>query len=208
MKQLFPDRSTTCKTSNAQNLGKTTPPPTIQAVIAKNEQIIDAVSAMLQCSCTQDGYLLNIMSLIVFKVLGWYAAAARTTPSSGRDQAHQLPITAHDHQKSCSEQVVRDSTKIGSYSLEGEDSARMAAQLVLSELHRVQQLVNKLSTKLRTQETKDAVEAGTHINVSDQSIEMETSLPLSNALLDQLGKDLKKRLKSLSLEIVEALRRG
>ena len=197
MRELLPNHSTACKTANAQDLSKTTAqPPTIQDVIAKNEEIIEAVSTMLQCSCTQDVYLLTIMSLIVFKLLNWYAAAARPKPSSGSDQTNQ--------QSTNSEQVVRDPARVGSYCLEGEDSARMAAQLVLGELHRVQQLVNKLSTKLRTQEAKD----GRKPDVGDQSTDNESVLPLSKTMMDQLGNDLKRRLKSISLEIVEVLRRG
>lgn len=208
MEQLFPNPSTVCTTSAIQGLDKPTTIPTIQAVIAKNEQTIEAVSTMLQCSCSQDGYLLAIMSLIVFKVLGWYAAAARKTPSSG-DDSHsvQSPRISHSRHPSNSEQVLQDPAVVGSYRLEGEDSARMTAQLVLSELHRVQRLINQLSTKLKVQAARNGGVINTPNNSGSENEDSETVLPLSAVMLDQLEVDLRKRLRALSLEIMERLRR-
>lgn len=195
MKQLFPSPSTACTTSAIPGLDKSTTLPTIQAVIAKNEHTIEAVSTMLQCSCSEDGYLLAIMSLIIFKVLGWYAAAARQTPSVG------------DGNDSHSEQVILGSPVVGSYRLDGEDLTRMAAQLVLSELHRVQRLVNQLSTKLKMQTAKNGGMVNTPISSASENADSETTSSLSAVMLDQLEVDLRKRLRTLSLEIVEGLRR-
>jgi Aflatoxin regulatory protein/Fungal Zn(2)-Cys(6) binuclear cluster domain len=208
MKQLFPSPSAGCMTSTIQGLDRPTALPTIQAVIAKNEHTIEAVSTMLQCSCSQDGYLLTIMSLIVFKVLSWYAAAARKTPSSG-DDSHsvQSPRTSHSPHSPHSEQVLQDPAVVGSYCLDGVDSARMAAQLVLSELHRVQRLVNQLSTKLKVQAAKNAGGTDTPNSLGYENAESETTLPLSAIMLDQLEVDIRKRLRALSLEIVEGLKR-
>lgn len=190
MKQLFPKPLTPCTNSTTQGLDKDTTIPTIQAVVAKNEHTIEAVSTMLRCSCSQDGHLLTIISLILSKVLNWYAAAARKMPSSDDDnQSVQSLHSSTSHHSSLSEQVVQDSGKVGSYCLEGEDSARMARQLVLSELHRAQCLLNQLSAKLKTQAAKSG-----------------TASPLSGLMLDQLGVDLRKQLMALSLEIVEGLR--
>ncbi len=207
MEQLFLKPSTPCTTSATQGLDKDITVPTIQAVMAKNEHTIEDVSTMLRCSCSQDGYLLTIMSLIVFKVLSWYAAAAaaRKTPSSSSGkQSVQSSDSSYSRHSSLSEQVVQDPVVIGSYSLEGEDSARMARQLVLSELHRVQRLLNQLSTKLKAQAAKSGADTPNSLGGGDS--DSETTLPLSGLMLDQLGVDLRKQLKALSLEIVEGLR--
>lgn len=205
MKQLFPNPSTPCTTSATQSLDKDTAVPTIQAVMAKNEHTIEAVSAMLQCPCSQDGYLLTIMSLIVFKILSWYAAAARQTPSSDDDnQSVQSSPTFHSHPSSLSEPMVQDTVVFGSSGLEGEDSARMARQLVLSELHRVQRLLNHLSAKLKLQSAKSGADTPNSLGGGNSG--SETNLPLSGMMLDQLGVDLRKQLRTLSLDIVEGLR--
>lgn len=208
MKQLFPSPSTACTTSATPGLDQSIALPTIQAVIAKNEHMIEAVSTMLQCACSQDGYLLAIMSLIIFKVLDWYAAAARKSPSAGDgDDRVQSPRTSSSHCLPHSEQVILGPAVVGSYRLDGENLARMAAQLVLSELHRVQRLVNQLSTKLKMQVAKNGGMANTPICPVSENTNSEMTLSLSAVMLDQLEVDLRKRLRTLSLQIVEGLRR-
>ncbi|SLM39054.1 aflatoxin regulatory protein [Lasallia pustulata] len=200
MKQLFPSSSNACMTWATQGLDKATAISTIQAVIARNEATIEAVSTMLKCSCSQDGYLLAIMSLIIFKVLAWYAAVARKTPSL------QGPQACRSRQSSPSEQVLHNPTVVGSYCLDGADSARMAAQLVLSELHRVRRLVDQLSSKLKVQAAKKGRGEGAETPES-MDLDNEMTLPLSAVMYDQLDVDLRKRLKALSWEMIDRLRR-
>lgn len=83
----------------------------------------------------------------------------------------------------------------------------MAAQLVLSELHRVRHLVNQLSSKLRVQATKTEGLVDAPNNSGYRSADSETTLPLSMLVLEQLDVDLRKRVRALSSEIVEGLRR-
>ncbi|KAH8800670.1 putative C6 transcription factor [Xylogone sp. PMI_703] len=207
MKQLFPD-SSACSISTPQGADKPAALPTIQAVIAKNEATIIAVGTMLQCSCSQDGYLLAIISLIVFKVLGWYAAAARKTPSStDSSSGSRSPSVSSMRQSPHSEQVLQNPAIVGSYCLDGEDGARMAAQLVLSELHCVRRLVNQLSSKLKVQVVRKGGGADTSNSSGCVGADSETALPLSAVMLSQLEVDLRKRLRTLSSEIVEFLRR-
>ena len=227
MKQLFPDFSTACNTSPIHGgFDKPYNLPTIEAVIAKNEHTIEAVSTMLQCSCSQDGYLLTIISLIVFKVLSWYAAAARRTPSSSDEENYSnnnnnindntkynnnksvpSPRTSLSRQSSHPEQVLQNPAVVGSYCLDGEDSARMAGQLVLSELHRVQCLVNQLSAKLKVQAGRAGGGGENKAKGSGfEDADSETVLPVSGVMLAQLEVDLRKRLRALSLEIAEGLR--
>ncbi|KAH8807215.1 putative C6 transcription factor [Xylogone sp. PMI_703] len=206
MKQLFPD-SSACSISTPQGADKPATLPTIQDVIAKNEATIIAVGTMLQCSCSQDGYLLAIISLIVFKVLGWYAAAARKTPSSDSSSGSRSPSVSSMRQSLHSEQVLQNPAIVGSYCLDGEDGARMAAQLVLSELHCVRRLVNQLSSKLKVQAVRKGGGADTPNSSGYVGADSETALPLSAVMLSQLEVDLRKRLRTLSSEIVELLRR-
>ena len=200
MKQLFPSSSSACMTWATQGLDKATAIPTIPAVIARNEATIDAVSTMLKCLCSQDGYLLAVMSLIIFKVLGWYAAVARKTPS------FQGPQACRSRQSSPSEQVLQNPTVVGSYCLDGADSPRMAAQLVLSELHRVRRLVDQLSSKLKVQAAKKGRGGGAETPES-LDLDNEMMLPLSAVMYEQLDVDLRKRLRALSWEMIDRLRR-
>ncbi|CAF9936270.1 MAG: hypothetical protein HETSPECPRED_010285 [Heterodermia speciosa] len=174
----------------------------IKVGIAKAERSLEAVSSMLECSCSQDGYLLSIMSLIVFKVLDCYAGAASgktcDSPLPLPLSAVQTPLTAHSRQSSHAESSEIPSSQY----FDSANPACMAAQLVLSELYRVQRFVNQLSTKLKA---RAAIMNGMQEIYGYENTDSEAMLPLSAAMLKQFEVDLRKRLHGLSLNIVEGL---
>lgn len=197
MKQLCPLPSNAYTTWATQDLDKTSAVPTIQAVITRNEATIEAVSTMLKCSCSQDGYLLSVMSLIIFKVLGWYASIARKTPNLHGAQACYSPF----------EPALNKPSIVGNYCcLDGADSDRMAAQLVLTELHRVRRLVDQLSSKLKVQAAAKKGRGGLGMP-EGTDLDNEMALPLSAVMYDQLDSDLRNRLRALSCEMLDRLRR-
>ncbi|KAK8091571.1 hypothetical protein PG997_001932 [Apiospora hydei] len=214
---------------------------TIEAVMAQNDAIIESATEMLECGCAEDDYLLFIMPLMVLKVLDWYAAAARpmsnpaslslpsplsskdasppppSPPRPGTASSEMMPLPMAEY----TEQVLQGPSIviIDGYLIDGEDSERMAAQLVLSKLHRAQRLVNQLSHKLKVQAEKTKklhAEASSDAGRGDvasslmQGVEASGGgmrLPLSYSVLDELSVDLRRRLRRLSSEIVEQLRR-
>lgn len=204
LKKLFRSTTTACKCSKKQGDNHMDCPklPTIQAVIVENEQTIETVTNVLQCPCLQDRYLLAIVSLIVFKILAWYAAAARETPLEMPEKSQSIEDklqTGSRRPSSChSEQVLHSPAPILGHALVGEDQGRAAAKLVLSELHRVQRLVNDLSKRLKAVDGQDSV----------RDRDADATHPFSVAMLHQLEADLRKCLRTLSLEIVDMLRRG
>ena len=180
---------------------------TVQAVFGRNQTSIEAVGTMLQCSCSQDAYLLAVLSLIMFKVLGWYAAVARETPCghlpspylAGQEQAYHNPTNLVG----------------GGCCLECANSARMVAQMVVNELHRVRFLVEQLSSKLKVQAAmkKGGGRGGGQREQGRGAAppggwdwDNEMTLPLSTTMYDQMDADLKKRLRSLSSEMMDRLR--
>lgn len=210
LKHLFPSGSRTCTRSRRQSYDSSSSYiPTIHSVVTENAETIDAISNMLQCPCSQDMYLLSVMSLIVFKVLGWYAAAARGTSGAAENGARgpDQPQKHRRHSSCHSEQVQQLPAVVGSYCIDGEDQARMAAQLVLSELHRAQRLVNLLSSRLKEHKTHSGTRNGA-TDGGNALVDGELSGPFSTSILEQLEADLRKRLRALSLEIVEMLRQG
>jgi hypothetical protein len=210
--QLFPTSSRSCQSSRESADGQKGAGqqqlPTIKSVIADNKQTLETIGSILECPCSQDGYLLVILSLIVFKVMGWYAAAARShTPDDS-----QSWTACHQRQHSHSEQVQQSPAVVGNYCVEGEDQSRMAAQLVLSELHRVQRLVNVLSQKLKSEGARESgtdTPGSASTDGSSVSLDSQCSrFPFPVTMLDQAESDLRKRLRRLSAEIVEMLRCG
>lgn len=201
MRQMSaPSSPNACTTWSTQGLEPYSGKPSIQAVIAQNKNTIVAMSTTLDCSCLQDGYLLTVMSLIIFQVLGWYAAVARGAPSV------QLPYPSRSRTPSFSDQAPSDSITIGNFCLEGEDSARMTAQLVLAELHRVRRLIDQLSPKLNLHAEKNGGVEGSGA-LESRDMHGETALPLSAGMYNQMHIDLRRRLKSVALEIIDLLKR-
>lgn len=235
LKELFPDASKAytqpyerrTSVSDAES-----PFPTIQSVIAQNERIVEAMESILECSCSQqDGYLLSVLSLVLFKILDWYAAAGRAAPTvtttaacyDSYSKLHRTP----PHNPCCDIQRLSRSSSshfvAGNLCVEGEDSGRVAAQMVLSELHRAQRLVNKLSARFNEIRIGSAAAAGgaeaaaaaaapaPSTSSTSDGINMlrggKTTWPFSTAMFDQLEADLRKRLRTVSLVIVDTIRR-
>lgn len=197
------------------------PIPTIQSVIAQNERIVEAMDSILQCSCSQqDGYLLTVLSLVLFKILDWYTVAGRAAPTmtntapcyESYNKLHRSP----PHNPCCDMQKWSRSSSsqfaAGSLCVDGEDSGRVAAQMVLSELHRAQRLVNKLSARFKGYGISGAAEVAVPSNGTIDGVDMlcegKGTWPFSTTMFDQLEVDLRKRLRTVSVVIVDLIRRA
>ncbi|MCJ1399418.1 hypothetical protein MMC11_002620 [Xylographa trunciseda] len=190
--------------ATASNLGHSGH-PSAQAVVLENKKTIEAVSNMLHCSCAEDAYLLTMLSMIIFKILGRYAVAARKQPGEATERREKASRNA-----SSKEQV----RLLSSYCPDDEDLGRIAAQLILSELHRVQRLVNQLSPRLKTRGLgasgkaggiSGVKDAGGDSQMSSPSDDEMTAAPFSATTLDQIEIDLRKCLSTLSSEIISML---
>lgn len=194
LRQLFTDLSAGCSRSaspSSMEENKTFVPnhSSLETIISKNKQTIETVTTILSCACSQDAYLLAIITLIVFKVINWYSTIARDshTGQEPPGRRHSISGSMHDLE---------------------EDDERIAGQLILSELHCVQRLVTQLSRRLKA----DAIRSGMGQLLPDGigTIPPEASdgwVPFSAAFLDQLEADLRKGLRTLFSEIVSMLRR-
>ncbi|KAL4742007.1 aflatoxin regulatory protein-domain-containing protein [Aspergillus similis] len=187
LRELFPNHSLSCVAPLTE--GGSATPPTVQQVITKNEQTLRDITEIIECSCSEDGYTLTIITLAVFRVLAWYSAVAHISPAPEDGQAL--------------EQIDRTPAIVRGYNIEGEDQGRMAAQLVLSELHRVQRLVGSLYQRL-----KDQVSGEMPARLSTSGVKDNDHSSLPSHLLERLAVDLGTRLRGLSSEIVDRLRRG
>ena len=148
--------------------------------------------------------------------MAWYAAAAhdKSLGNDGMEWGDKFH-THLDHPLSTSsvERVLHLPTVIGHYCVDGNDQSRMAAQLVLSELHRVQQLVNLLSNRFQgitirncDSSSFSGSDSNSVSDTSDGSAYTRRSSPLSGSTFFQLEADLRKRLRAVSSEVIDILR--
>ncbi|KAH6629941.1 aflatoxin regulatory protein-domain-containing protein [Chaetomium sp. MPI-SDFR-AT-0129] len=247
LKKLFPglgpDCNCTCQNESVSGADheRTDALPTIQRVIAENKHTLEAVQDMLQCACLDDNndgssnYLLAVISLVVFKVLAWYRAAAvdgqapddpadgsllgnnNVPPEVGVGSGVKKGATTSRRRSSCYAERVLHSpsvTVIDGYRLDASDDVdgsssrpRMAAQLVFSELHRVQRLVNVLAGRLGNLSRDGNGSSSCTSGGGISEMRSTTFASGSPAWFGNLEQDVRERLRALSLEIVEMLRR-
>lgn len=187
-----------------------------QIVVLENKQSIEAVSSKLAClSCADDSFLLTVLSMIVLKVIERYAAVAQAQPhktgksESEADKSARLSINII----SGGDDWMRVPSHAHNGSYDDSGNGRMAAQLVLSELHRVQSLVNKLSPKLKGPKEREGQNIAPKLRywgrprVAGDGDRMVMT-PILADTLDQMERDVRKSLSTLSTEIINGLRQG
>ncbi|KAL4807468.1 aflatoxin regulatory protein-domain-containing protein [Aspergillus unguis] len=193
--RLCPNAQAGCERSGSRGSLKLC---TIDSIIEDNKEIIDTVQTVLSCGCAEDGYVATLVSLILLKVLDWYVAA-RDQPSSsdGLDWTTSC-ITSHSPSiASSDEQLLHLPAVVGGY-VDDHYQSRMAAQLVLSELHRVQRLITLVGQRL------DGIRSQSIDPTSSSIPSVSTGLPSST--LSHLEDDLRKRLRAVSSETIDILR--
>ncbi|KAL4867601.1 hypothetical protein BDV12DRAFT_117909 [Aspergillus spectabilis] len=185
-----------------------------QAVLVENKHHVETVSNLLSCSsCTEDAFRLVIVSMIVLKILERYASAARIQvfgSRAGSVESDTGPRSANSMISSSKDQMRALSR---TYTMPRDDSASgyAPARLVLSELHRVQRLVNRLSPKLRGSKEGDA-RGMEHtmwgrLQVANGNDKTQ-STPFSSNTLAQMESDMRNSLSSLSADIINRLRQN
>ncbi|KAI0417495.1 hypothetical protein F5X98DRAFT_374631 [Xylaria grammica] len=177
--------------------------PTVEDTIDKNKQVLGAIGLIMQCTCSNGGYLLAIISLTIYKVLGGYGIALRNIPVSN-NTSHKTPSTTESRPTTSSPIKSQESLAClaaGKDCFCGEDQYRMKAQLVLGELHRVQSLINMLSPKLKylaSRKQESLARIGGYGGVKEMP-------SISALVIDQVRIDLKSRLQWLSKHIIARL---
>jgi hypothetical protein len=170
-----------------------------------NKKHVKAILDMLGCSCSEDPYLVHLMCLLVFKIMSLYKGAIQRGDQS---EFKEEPRSGEEMELSQNKGVHRAAD---------EDRIRITAQSFFGELHLVQRLISMLSDRLKsfgaqkfsTESTPAAevVVAATGMARSHSKDENGyLSLPVT--LLHQLEVDLRRRLRTLSSEIVDIIRDG
>ncbi|KAI3318554.1 hypothetical protein HD806DRAFT_511978 [Xylariaceae sp. AK1471] len=178
-----------------------------RAVVLENKKAIQAISAMLRCSCSEDAYLLTLLSMIILKMLERYALAVQ------------------NHSKLRSEDSSSNDTSRATYSISPSrvhsphngGPGRIAIQLILSELHHIQGLVNQLSPKMKLRSLGPAEGAGgtDKKETSHKDHQASTAstfsnndplLPFSTTTMNRIEMDIRQSLSTLSSGIIKVLR--
>lgn len=170
-----------------------------ESLISENESVAISVDNILQCSYAQDSQVLILLALVVSKVLDGYLRAARVAPGAIQPQSS----------RSSSAFTCPLSTEMANAYVHGEDSLRTAGQLVLGELHRALKLVNGLATRLNEcgsyRSSPDWMRRSSSAGLSPTGFDKSGAVSFSSAIMDQLGMDLRRQLKSVVATITRML---
>ena len=160
--------------------------PQLLIVIDKNKKAMESVRSTLQTTCSHDGYLLVVVCLVVSKVLSTYATAVRIS-------------CAHENDRR------RTNTSAPSSSDKKEP---IAAQRVLDELYQVQASMDQLGAKMQLWAKRNGTSANeTFLIGNDTSLTTLAGFPFSATVLNQLYTEVRKRLSTLSLGLIDELKR-
>lgn len=194
--QIFP-----CDISDGSHLDNEGGINLISSVIASNKGKIEAVSKLLGCYCMEDGYLLMIISIIILKLLDRYSAAIhRTTLSGTESRSSRLSLYKSPIPKGGL--PAEDDN-------EAADQCRLASQLILSDLQRVQGLIGLLTRRCETYGSLGKT-PGKGISIlygHEVQTDREGGAAGFSSVLRQIEDVLRKRVRVLSTEIIDLLRR-
>nr|POE78413.1 monodictyphenone cluster transcription factor [Quercus suber] len=178
----------------AARLGTLQTSTTVQATMIRIEANIDKVFHMLRCSCGSDAYVVVMLAMNTFKILDWFEAAASLESWRTRDSL--------------------DSSAVSPFSdvEEDEDESLLAAQKILSKLHRVQSLVGLLSERIQalvpTASQHDVDVPSRNMDVVERSLRDPTAIdtPLPRfAFFRNLELDLRTRTRNLAQNVIKRL---
>lgn len=160
VKQVFSNSSNSCENLDAMDICGT---PGSNA-FATTQPSIHVIGEVLKCSCSQDGFILVMMSLIILRALGQYISAARRPHllygGSGHNLGTHSPLSMRVH--AFLGKTI--SCPAGPEEPDEDDPAYVVAQRVLSELPYVQRLVNQLSIRLQNQGLRANMVGEIHIS--------------------------------------------
>lgn len=213
LNKLFAGDATVCMLSlgehgHSRSNGRR--PSSVQTIISRNEHAIEEMSRILQCSCSANSFLLTIVALVIFKVLDWYAHAAKMATAGEDETLNGDPYNSLPSPR----QRSAESTVGSNRQQNGRDYDRQSAQLVLVELHRVQRFLSQLSPKLQAcghePQSRRASSASSQPSMANPQFSEDVltmaSSPFSSVVLEQLEPEMRKRIRSLSAEIIGFLR--
>ncbi|KAI1328258.1 hypothetical protein F5Y16DRAFT_398663 [Xylariaceae sp. FL0255] len=178
-----------------------------QDVVTENKQATEAMILILDCPCSKGSYQLVMLAMIMLKMMGKYASTLYNPTSKGPGG---LPTDNHHAAKGLA-------GKSATYHLDAGTARRMTTQLILSELHRIQGLVNRLSSKIRDQSERSSVQGEEKPGLEhDDGNQPASFFGISNSVvastmfsvntMKQIETDLRQALNHLSSELIGILR--
>lgn len=109
--------------------------PTLETVIATNKSAVDKLFVLLGCPCSSNPHFSTTIAFTIVKILSWYQAI------SGASAESESLLNTH------MEAFSHSPISMGDFSPMSESDDSYRAQLVLTELRKVEKLIDKFSER-------------------------------------------------------------
>ncbi|KAJ4296679.1 hypothetical protein N0V90_006727 [Kalmusia sp. IMI 367209] len=110
--------------------------PTLDSVISTNKAAVDKLFVLLGCPCSSNPHFSTTIAFTIVKILSWYQAISGASQSEG-DSPINTQMEAFSHSP----------ISMGDFSPMGESEDTYRTQLVLTELRKVEKLIDKFSER-------------------------------------------------------------
>ncbi|ORY09077.1 hypothetical protein BCR34DRAFT_487811 [Clohesyomyces aquaticus] len=117
--------------------------PTLDSVLSTNKLAVDKLFVLLGCPCSENPHFSTTISFTIVKILSWYQAVAgmnRSGSTSNLDPSSS-PVNTQ------LEAFTHTPISLGDFRLEDEDEEAFRTQLILSQLKKVEKLIDKFSER-------------------------------------------------------------
>jgi hypothetical protein len=169
----------------------------------KCRQVTSAVTDMLQSDSFKDGYCLAVVCLLMSKVLDAYVCASQALSTSGMDEQGMSLSSSSSTLSSLSATASESSRNSASPSAREGDPK--AVQQLLDELYQVRGAMDLLGAKIASMPShRDFIDASDPATPYYDTL--AAALPFSAEILNQLYDAQRRRLKTISLQLINNLR--
>lgn len=110
--------------------------PTLDAVLSTNKAAVDKLYILLACPCSANPHFSTTIAFTIVKILSWYQAIA-----GANDLSETTPTVTR------MEAFTHTPVSLGQFPLEPEDELAFRFKIVLSELRKVEKLIDKFSER-------------------------------------------------------------
>lgn len=130
--------------ANQQTQPRDTNRKTLDTILNNSRNLMSQGVAMLECTCSEDGALVMLLSGLIAKHISSFGAAG-TAPTSSFTSPPPSSSSPSTYVATTSSETVR--VTIGTYIMNGEDEERLRIEIVLMGLQKLNTLLLKYRRK-------------------------------------------------------------
>ena len=129
----------------------------IDQVLSNTARAVQICHDLISCPCAKDFYLPIVIAIIASKVLSWYQAVAYI-----RDSSTEMP----NRQQAMKEMVVDGQLALGAYKLDDKMGWVLKNHIVLGQLQRLNEIVNRYDAQFCSEGTISQMAEGGKVYAS------------------------------------------